>query len=85
MRTYTYTEARNNLKNVLDGVVSDCDQALIHRRDGDNVVIMSEAEFNSWQETMHLLSNPANAAHLQRSIAQLRDGQSKQRDLLADE
>ncbi|MCW8332092.1 type II toxin-antitoxin system Phd/YefM family antitoxin [Photobacterium sp. SDRW27] len=85
MKTFTYTEARNSLKTVLDTVVDDCDQALIHRRDGDNVVIMSESEFNSRQETMHLLSSPANAVHLQRSIDQLCAGQIHERDLLGDE
>jgi antitoxin YefM len=33
-----------------------------------NVVILSEAEFEGWQETVHLLRNPANAKRLLRSI-----------------
>ena len=30
--------------------------------------MVSEAELNGWQETMHLLSNPANARRLLHSI-----------------
>ncbi|MGF1702084.1 type II toxin-antitoxin system Phd/YefM family antitoxin [Photobacterium makurazakiensis] len=82
MKTYTYTEARSSLKTVFDTVVDDCDQALIHRRDGENVVVMSESEFNSWQETMHLLSSPANAQRLRESMRQLRAGQGQTRELI---
>jgi antitoxin YefM len=35
---------------------------------------MSLGTSNSWQETVHLLKTPANAAHLAKSIAQLRAG-----------
>ena len=31
-------------------------------------------EFNSWKETLYLLGNPANAAHLRRSVAELESG-----------
>ena len=52
MQIMTYTEVRSNLKSVCDKVVDDCDSVIIHRRDGDNVVLMSESEFNSWKEAM---------------------------------
>ena len=38
---------------------------------------MSLDEFNSWQETLYLLSNPANAEHLRESIAQADWGKPK--------
>ncbi|GDY28002.1 type II toxin-antitoxin system Phd/YefM family antitoxin [Agarivorans sp. Toyoura001] len=82
MKAYSYSEARANLKSMLDSVTNDCDQALIHRREGDDVVVMSVSEFNSWQETLHLLSNPANAIHLNDSIAQLKAGEAKERELM---
>jgi antitoxin YefM len=37
---------------------------------GDQVVAMPLDEFKPWKETLYLLSNPANAAHLRRSIAE---------------
>lgn len=71
MRVVTFSEARNNLKRVLDQVVSDAEHTIITRRDAENVVIMSLSSYNSIMETLYLMSNPANAAHLGRSIAQL--------------
>ena len=49
--------------------------AVITRRDASDAVVMSIDSFNSLMETVHLLRSPANAAHLARSIAQLREGQ----------
>jgi len=37
---------------------------------GNKAVLMSLDEFNSWQETLYLLSSPANAEHLRKSIAE---------------
>ena len=39
-----------------------------------NVVILSEEEFAGWQETVHLLSNPVNAARLLQSIREAEAG-----------
>ena len=72
MRTISFSEARNRLKQVIDQVVDDADVAIITRRDAPDAVVMSLETFNSWQETVHLLKTPANAAHLAKSIAQFR-------------
>jgi antitoxin YefM len=81
MRTISFSEARNRLKQVIDEVVDDADITVISRRDAPDAVVMSLETFNSWQETVHLLKTPANAAHLAKSIAQLRAGKTKARDL----
>ncbi|ACE93393.1 hypothetical protein RHECIAT_PA0000047 (plasmid) [Rhizobium etli CIAT 652] len=39
------------------------------------MVLIAESEYESMQETLHLLSTPANSARLRESIAQLRKGQ----------
>lgn len=82
MSVYSFTEVRSNLKSVCDSVVNDCEPAVIHRRGAENVVMFSESEFNSWKETIYLLSNPANAKHLLDSIKQIDDGQAQERELL---
>ena len=74
MRIITFTEARNKFKAVLDRVVDDADYTVITRRDADDAVVMSLEYFNSLLETVHLLKSPANAAHLERSIAQYKQG-----------
>ncbi|CAN5639898.1 type II toxin-antitoxin system prevent-host-death family antitoxin [soil metagenome] len=82
MRIVTYSEARNSLKSVLDAVSEDADVTVISRRDGEDAVVMSFDHYQSLMETMHLLSTPANAAHLATSIAQYRKGQAKKHKLI---
>ena len=76
MRIVSYTQARNNLKSVLDGVVDDADITIITRRDAADAVVMSLAYFQRMAETLQLQDSPANAAHLAESIAQHKAGQA---------
>ena len=82
MRVINFSDARNNLKKVIDGVVEDADFAVIARRDAPDAVVMSLDTFNGIMETAHLLKTPANAAHLARSINQLRKGRVRARKLV---
>ncbi len=82
MRTINFSDARSNLKQVLDTVVDDCDVTIITRRDADDVVVMSLDSWNSWQETLYLMSSPANARRLTESMAQARAGRMRSRDLV---
>lgn len=82
MKITTATEARANFKTVLDQTIDDADITIIHRRDGENAVLMSESQYNSLIETLHLLSTPANARALERAIAQDKANKGVQRELL---
>ncbi|RUO49392.1 type II toxin-antitoxin system Phd/YefM family antitoxin [Pseudidiomarina donghaiensis] len=75
MRVISYSDARNNLKAVIDTVVDDADVTVIARRDADDAVIMSLAHYNGLMETIHLLNSLPNAARLKQSIAQLKAGE----------
>jgi antitoxin YefM len=70
MRVINFSEARNNLKTVLVPVIDDADYTVITRLDAEDAVVMSLDTFNSLLETFHLLTSPANAEHLAKSIAQ---------------
>ena len=82
MKIVSFTEARNGLKAVLDGVVNDADTTVITRRDAEDAVVMSLDYYNRLMETVHLLRSPANAAHLNRSIGQYKAGNVTQRELI---
>lgn len=82
MQVVTFTEARNNLKSILDRVVTDADYTVITRRDAEDTVVMSLESFNSLLETVYLLRSPANAVHLARSIEQYQNGLVVERELL---
>ena len=72
MRVVKFSDARNQLKQVIDQVVADGDFTIIACRDARDAVVMSLDTFSSIRETLYLLTSPANSAHLNkcRSIAQ---------------
>ncbi len=82
MRIVTFTEARNSLKSVLDQVIDDADCTIITRRDTEDAVVMSLEYYNGLMETVHLLRSPTNAAHLEKSIEQFRQGKTVTRELV---
>jgi antitoxin YefM len=82
MRIVNFSDARNSLRNVIDQVVADADVTVISRRDAPDAVVMSFDYYSSLMETVHLLSSPANAAHLAKSLAQARSGQAQSRELI---
>jgi antitoxin YefM len=82
MTVVNYTEARNNLKSILDSVVDDADYTIINRRDSADAVVMSLDYFNSMQETLHLLKSPKNVKHLEKSIEQYHDSKTKTHSLI---
>ena len=84
MQVISYSEARNSLKSVLDAVNDNVDVTIINRRDAGNAVIMSLDHYNSVMETLYLLQNPANVAHLMESIAQFKSGKATVKQLVKD-
>lgn len=70
MRTINFTDARSNLRQVLDTVSTDHDITLIKRRDAEDAVVMSVSDYNSLQETLYLFSSTANAVRLQAAMAE---------------
>lgn len=77
-----FTDFRQNLASHLDEVVSSRAPLVVTRRRGKAVVVMSEDEYDAMQETLHLLSNPVNAALLRQSIAELEAGDGVVHDLV---
>lgn len=58
------TEARNNFFGLLEQVVQNHQVFVIHRREGENVAMISESDLRSLVETVYLLRSPANARRL---------------------
>jgi antitoxin YefM len=67
----TFTDLRNNLATHLDKVVADRAELVVTRQNRESVVVVPLAEWEGMLETLHLLSTPANAEHLRKSIEQL--------------
>lgn len=82
MQTLSVSETRANLKAVLDRVVADRAPVQIVRPKGEGVVLVSQSEWEGMQETMHLLSSPANAKHLLDGIKELDAGLGEEHELI---
>lgn len=82
MDVLTYSDARANLKAVMDRVVEDRTQVVITRQKAEAVVMVSLEDWNAMEETMHLLSTPTNAERLRASIHQLDAGKGIERELV---
>jgi len=70
----SYTELRQNLKKHLDKVCDDRAPLVVTRSSGASVVL-SLTEYEALEETLHLLSDPANAEHLRKSMSQAEAGE----------
>ena len=81
MQAITLKDAKRNLSRLIEQVLADAEPRIVVTDEGGQVVVMPLDEFNSWRETQYLLANPANAAHLRRSIAEADSGQTQKREL----
>lgn len=82
MQAISYSEARENLKAVIDKVVADSTPIAITRQRGEGAVLISESDWASIEETLYLLRSPANARDLLESIAGLNAGKGIERELI---
>lgn len=85
MKVVNFSEARNNLKSILDQVVADGGCTIISRRDAKDAVVMSLKYYNSLMETVYLLKNPANTVHLAKSIEQYNKRKTKIKSVSVDD
>jgi antitoxin YefM len=81
MKSITYTTARENLASTINRVCEDNAPVVITRKRDQAVVMLSLSEYESLEETAHLLRSPANARRLLRSIEQLERGKGVRKKL----
>jgi antitoxin YefM len=84
VKSISYTEARENLANTINRVCEDNAPVTITRRRDQAVVMLSLAEYESLEETAHLLRSPENVKRLLRSIDQLERGKGVRKKLKLD-
>jgi antitoxin YefM len=76
MEIVNYSEARNNLKAIMDRAVNDHTPIAITRQRGKPVVIVDLDDWNAMTETRYLMSSPNNAKRLMESIADAEAGRN---------
>lgn len=82
MHAVTLKEAKLNLERIVEQVIADAEPAIVVTESGEQVVFLPLDEYNSWKETLYLLSSPANAERLRRSLAEAKAGNAQERELL---
>ena len=82
MNAITYTAARQNFAKTMDKVCTSRKPVIITRSSADSVVMISLEEYESLEETAHLLRSPKNAKRLIESLIQLSENRGKERALV---
>jgi antitoxin YefM len=81
MDSLSISETRANLKAVMDKVVADRVPITIRRR-GENVVMISQSDWEAMEETLYLLGSRANADRLLEAVRGLEAGEGVERELI---
>ena len=77
-----YSEVRNNLKTYCDKATKDYETIIITRKNNENVVLMSEEEYNNLMENLYIRSNLKYYQRLVESIKEVEKGNVKEHDLI---
>ena len=68
----TYSQAREQLKSLMDRAVDDREVIVVRRRSGGDVAMIAADELESLVETAHLLRSGKNAKRLLEALARAR-------------
>ncbi len=60
MERISYSHARQHFKGVLDSICASHEPVVIHRKQGDSVVVLSEDDYLSLAETAYLMRSSVN-------------------------
>lgn len=71
---WNYTEARRNLKSLMDSVIEDRVALTITRTTSEPVIMMAKSEYDALMETLHLIRSPRNAEQLREAVAEVDRG-----------
>lgn len=74
MRTLPLTEARRDLPNIVDVVSTSQEHFVITKHGRPAAIVMSPDEFESWQETLDILSDPNAMRALRESARDIKAG-----------
>ena len=84
MQVISITELQNNFARIFDNVYYDKEEVIIHRKNKENIVMISLEEYNSIKETDYLLKSPKNREIILHSLKEAREGKVQHRELIEE-
>ncbi|MCF8460401.1 MAG: type II toxin-antitoxin system prevent-host-death family antitoxin [Flavobacteriales bacterium] len=82
MEVTTLTDFRQNMRAYFEKVFAAGKPLFISRPKGKDMVLISKSEYESMQETFHLLRSPKNAERLLKAVEADRNSEGTVRELL---
>lgn len=81
MQAVFYSQARNNLREIINKVCDDFDEYIITTKDEKSAVILSYDEYRAMKETMYLLSSKNNRDRLNDAVDQIENLKFAKKDI----
>ena len=78
MKAVNYSDFRTNLKSYMDKVYDDLETLIVKSKNNKDrdIIVMTKDEYDSIQETLYLLSSPANAERLRTAMRDFNAGKN---------
>jgi antitoxin YefM len=73
MQAILYSQARNNLREIINKACQNFEEFVITTKDKQSAVLISQEEYDSMKETLYLLSSKTNRERLLDATEQIDD------------
>lgn len=84
MEVINYSEFRKKLKVNLDKVSDNEEIVIVSRSQDKNVVLLSLKEYNSLNETIHLMNSEKNRNRINEALLEMQNGDFIKNNLIED-
>jgi len=81
MQPVIYSNARNNLRELINSVCDDFEEYVISTKDDKKAVLISFDEYNAMKETLYLLSSKNNRDRLLESIKEVEEAKVLKKEI----
>ncbi len=81
MKAVFYSQARNNLRDIINKVCDDFDEYIITTKDDKSAVLISYDEYSAMKETMYLLSSKNNRDRLNDAVDQIENSKFVEKEI----
>ena len=81
MQAVLYSQARNNLRDIINQVCNNFEEFIITTKEKQSAVLISQDEYNSMKETLYLLSSKNNRDRLLDAVEEIESGKFITKDL----